>query len=119
MAGTSPAMTIDKASAMTSNKRKPIGSDPKTVDAYVLSPRDYEEIPELTDEWFRHANLYEGGKLIHRGRPSLPNPKRPVSLRLDPDVLAHFRRGGRGWQSRINAALRKAAKLPKERRKKA
>jgi uncharacterized protein (DUF4415 family) len=42
-----------------------------------------------------------------------------VSLRLDPDVLAHFRRSGRGWQSRINAALRKAAKLPEKTRKKA
>jgi uncharacterized protein (DUF4415 family) len=31
--------------------------------------------------------------------------------------LAHFRRSGRGWQSRINAVLRKAAKLPKQRRK--
>jgi uncharacterized protein (DUF4415 family) len=40
-----------------------------------------------------------------------------VSLRLDPDVLAHFRRSGRGWQSRINAALRKAAKLPKEKKR--
>jgi uncharacterized protein (DUF4415 family) len=42
-----------------------------------------------------------------------------VSLRLDPDVIAHFRRGGRGWQSRINAALRKVAKLPAVKRKKA
>jgi uncharacterized protein (DUF4415 family) len=42
-----------------------------------------------------------------------------VSLRLDPEVLAHFRRSGRGWQSRINAVLRKAAKLPVEKRKKA
>jgi len=31
--------------------------------------------------------------------------------------LAHFRRTGRGWQSRINAALRKAAKLPKQRKR--
>jgi uncharacterized protein (DUF4415 family) len=89
------------------------------VDAYVLGPKDYEEIPELTDEWFRRADLYEGGKLVRRGRPPSPSPKRPVSLRLDPDVLAHFRRAGRGWQSRINAVLRKAAKLPKEGRKKA
>jgi len=103
----------------TVRSSKPIGSDLKKVDAYVLGPKDYEEIPELTDEWFRRADLYEGGKLIRRGRPCLPNPKRPVSLRLDPDVLAHFRRGGRGWQSRINAALRKVAKLPTERRKKA
>ena len=50
-------------------------------------------------------------------RPPSSNRKRPVSLRLDPDVVAHFRRSGRGWQSRINAALRKAAKLPEKRKK--
>ncbi len=46
-----------------------------------------------------------------RGRPSgsvKPDAKQPVSLRLDPDILAHFRATGRGWQSRINEALRKA-----------
>jgi uncharacterized protein (DUF4415 family) len=98
---------------------KPVGSDLKKVDEYVLGPRDYEEIPELTDEWFRGADLYEGGKLIRRGRPPSSNRKRAVSLRLDPEVLAHFRRSGRGWQSRINAVLRKAAKLPEKKRKKA
>jgi uncharacterized protein (DUF4415 family) len=94
-------------------------SDLKKVDSYVLGPKDYEDIPELSEEWFRSADLYEGKKLIRRGRPRSPAPKRPISLRLDPDVLAHFRRSGRGWQSRINAVLRKAAKLPKDRRKKA
>ena len=103
----------------TVNTTKTIGSDLKKVDAYVLGPKDYEEIPELTDEWFRRADLYEGGKLVRRGRPLSRDRKRAVSLRLDPDVLAHFRRSGRGWQSRINAALRKAAKLPEKKRKKA
>jgi uncharacterized protein (DUF4415 family) len=88
------------------------------VDEYVLGPKDYEEIPELTNEWFRSADLYEGDKLIRRGRPPSANRKSAVSLRLDPDVLAHFRRSGRGWQSRINAALRKVAKLPEKKRKK-
>ncbi len=46
-----------------------------------------------------------------RGRPPTEAPKRAVSIRLDPDVLAHFKQGGPGWQSRINAALRKQAKL--------
>lgn len=96
---------------------KPIHSDLKKVDKYVLGPKDYEEVPELTDKWFRSADLYEGDKLIRRGRPPSSNPKRPVSLRLDPDVVAHFRRSGRGWQSRINAVLRKAAKLPEKRKK--
>jgi uncharacterized protein (DUF4415 family) len=103
----------------TGRNSKAIGSDLKRVDAHVLGPKDYEEIPELSDEWFRTAKMYEGGKLVRRGRPPSPDPKRPVSLRLDPDVLAHFRRSGRGWQSRINAALRKAAKLPEKKWKKA
>jgi uncharacterized protein (DUF4415 family) len=33
--------------------------------------------------------------------------KRQVSLRLDGDVLAWFQRDGRGYQTRINRALRK------------
>ena len=30
---------------------------------------------------------------------------------LDPDVIEHFKAGGKGWQTRVNAALRKAAGL--------
>ena len=103
----------------TVRSSRPIGSDMEKVDAYVLGPKDYEEIPELTEEWFQSATLHIGGVPVKRGRPKLKDAKQPVSLRLDPDVLAHFRRTGRGWQGRINAALRKAAKLPKEKRKRA
>ena len=42
-------------------------------------------------------------------RPSLPNAKEIVSLRIDRDVLDHFQEAGPGWQERINEALRKAA----------
>jgi uncharacterized protein (DUF4415 family) len=96
-----------------------VGSDLKKVDEYVLGPKDYEEIPELTDEWFQRATLHIGGVPVSRGRPKSKHPKQAVSLRLDQAVVAHFRRSGRGWQSRINAVLRKAAKLPKEKRKRA
>jgi uncharacterized protein (DUF4415 family) len=40
---------------------------------------------------------------------ALPGVKELVSLRIDQDVLEHFREGGAGWQERINEALRKAA----------
>ena len=39
--------------------------------------------------------------------------KQRVTLRLDPDIVAHFKKRGPGWQSRINATLRKTLKLPK------
>jgi len=42
-------------------------------------------------------------------RPSLPNVKELVSLRIDRDVLEHFQESGPGWQDRINEALRRAA----------
>lgn len=34
--------------------------------------------------------------------------KKPVTLRLDADVLAWFKKRGRGYQTRINRVLRKA-----------
>jgi uncharacterized protein (DUF4415 family) len=33
--------------------------------------------------------------------------KKPVTLRLDADLLSWFKRAGRGYQTRINQALRK------------
>jgi uncharacterized protein (DUF4415 family) len=80
--------------------------------------KDYEEIPELTDEDFARGVRSIGGKPIPRGRPKADVTKDAVSLRLDRDVVAHFRRTGRGFQSRINAALRKAAKLSAEKKQK-
>jgi uncharacterized protein (DUF4415 family) len=41
---------------------------------------------------------------VHRGRQKTP-VKVAVSLRLHPDTLAAFRKSGRGWQTRIDAAL--------------
>lgn len=41
--------------------------------------------------------------------PQKASTKVPVSIRLSPEVIAHFKAGGRGWQSRINEALRKLA----------
>jgi uncharacterized protein (DUF4415 family) len=35
--------------------------------------------------------------------------KIPVSIRLSPEVIEHFKAGGPGWQSRIDDALKKAA----------
>ena len=76
---------------------------------------DPGEIPHLDRDWFERAEIREGGRLIRAarpaGRPRKEAPKEAVNIRLDPDVVAYFRAGGRGWQSRINAALRKAAGL--------
>ena len=96
---------------MTERKRV-TDIDLKKVDEHEITPEEYEEIPELTDEWFQQrGDVYIGDRLVSRGRPKSDNPKQAVNLRLDPDVLEHFRSTGPGWQTRVNAALRKAAKL--------
>ena len=51
-----------------------------------------------------------GDTVIRRRRPP-GSAKQAVSLRLDKDILERFRADGPGWQSRMNAALRKAAGL--------
>lgn len=87
-----------------------MGKKKRTTEEEWVDPDD---APELTDEWFDQADYYEGGKLVRRGRPPSATTKEAIHIRLDPDVLAHFRADGPGWQTRINAALRKAAGLPK------
>ena len=41
-----------------------------------------------------------------RAEAVMPKPKVPVSIRLDADLVEHFRSSGRGWQTRVNAILR-------------
>ena len=43
---------------------------------------------------------------VRRGRPPSANPKVSTTIRLSRDVIDHFKAGGRGWQTRIDAALR-------------
>ena len=40
------------------------------------------------------------------GRPASEVKRPMVSFRLDPDLLAHLRASGKGWQTKLNAALR-------------
>lgn len=43
---------------------------------------------------------------VRRGRPPKARPKVSTTIRLSPEVMDHFRAGGRGWQTRIDDALR-------------
>lgn len=72
---------------------------------------DPDDAPELTEEFFDRAEIRHGDVVIRRGRPPLDSPKQAVKLRLDADVLEAYRATGDGWQTRINADLRKARKL--------
>jgi uncharacterized protein (DUF4415 family) len=73
---------------------------------------DPDDAPELLKDFFRHGELRHGDRLIRRGRPPKSGkPKTAVTLRLDEDVVSAYRETGEGWQTRINADLRRARKL--------
>ena len=73
---------------------------------------DPDDAPELLEDFFRHGELRRGDKLIRRGRPPLSGKsKTAITLRLDEDVVKSYRETGEGWQTRINADLRRARKL--------
>ena len=67
-----------------------------------------DDIPDLsTEDWVARFDSVP----VQRGRPKADVTKVATTLRLDPDVIAAFKADGPGWQSRMNAALRKAAGL--------
>lgn len=67
---------------------------------------DPDDAPELTDEFFKRADEYVGTRLVRRGRPKAEVTKKALTVRYDADVVAAFRATGKGWQTRMNAALR-------------
>lgn len=75
---------------------------------------DPDDAPELTEAWFEGAHQYSGNTLVKRGRgrPPIPESERkvPVKIRYDQDVIEAFRQTGKGWQTRVNQALREYLK---------
>lgn len=73
-----------------------------------------DESPMWTDEDFAEARPLNEVLAEHGfppiGRPKAEITKQPVSLRLDPEIVAHFKAGGAGWQTRINEVLGKHVK---------
>jgi uncharacterized protein (DUF4415 family) len=78
-----------------------------------------DDSPELTAQWFEKAKpaskvlprligKENAAELLKpkRGRPPLENAKEHVNIRLDADILLAFKSKGRGWQTRVNSALR-------------
>jgi uncharacterized protein (DUF4415 family) len=43
---------------------------------------------------------------VRRGRPPAERPKQALTVRYDADVVEAFKATGKGWQTRMNDALR-------------
>ena len=89
---------------MTAKKRasrRSLGSDLRRVDAHVVQRREYDELPELTEDMLARGKLNKGG------RPRSANPRKLISIRLPEDVIQRWRSTGPGWQTRMADKLAK------------
>ena len=65
------------------------------ADAKVINHSDTHK---LSDEWFLRA--------AREGRLATPPVKKPISIKLDKDVLDYFKGQGTRYQTHINTVLR-------------
>jgi len=101
-------------------KRKPANisqEDWDAVDSPEWTHKDFarsrparEVLPEIFGE------KVAAEMLRPRGRPPIDTPKIATSIRLDADVVHAFKKSGKGWQGRINLALKDWLKTHKPRR---
>jgi DNA-binding protein HU-beta len=103
-----------------SESKRASGSDLAKLDATTDEEiarqiaEDPDTAPEWTDEDFDNAEVWHGDRYLGRGkevragrgRPKGSGHKELVTMRLDYEIVDHFRAGGPGWQTRLNDALR-------------
>ncbi|MGV3652013.1 MAG: BrnA antitoxin family protein [Devosia sp.] len=90
--------------------RKPRTTGETRAEPFYGTPD--EETPELTPEDLSRSvpasQFFAERGLKLPGRPPSADAKMAVSLRLDRDIVAAFKADGPGWQTRMNAALRRS-----------
>ncbi|MDQ1186507.1 BrnA antitoxin family protein [Agrobacterium larrymoorei] len=101
------------------SSKRPLTKE-EEVEVQRMIDRD-PEAPEATDEQLAQAKSFRqvfpelaesiDREIARRGRPKAESHKTSVTIRLDPDIVAHYKASGKGWQSRMNNDLRKVAGL--------
>ena len=79
---------------------------------------DSDDVPELTEEFFADATPMLEGRAVpfkafavqarkRMGRPPVKVMQLTLNMRVDPDVLEALKASRKGWQTRLNALLRR------------
>jgi uncharacterized protein (DUF4415 family) len=94
--------TLDELrTASAQGKSKTQKNRVKASAPYVWDGQNEDDRPLTREEMQAGIEIYRR----QRGRP-IGSDKESTTIRFDRDVLAAFRAGGPGWQTRMNAALR-------------
>lgn len=96
MTGSKKTNDMTRAEALVAVRAIPAGQH------YVWDGVDEDDRPLSKDEM--RAGMEAAAK--RRGRPVGSGVKEQVAIRIDREVLAAFRAGGAGWQTRMNDALK-------------
>lgn len=75
-------------------KQKSIKTDFQRLEEMANSEIDYSACPATTQDF------WDGAEVI------MPATKKHISLRLDDEVIAFFKKDGQGYQTKINAVLK-------------
>lgn len=78
-------------------------SNLRKLDQHRIARREYEELPELTEESLSRAVVRK------RGRPLTKGTRKLISLRLPVFVLEKWQASGPGWQTRMVTCLTRSA----------
>ena len=97
---TKPSVSTDWARV-----RRDVVADAPVSVVKAFDPYDPNDA-QAVDAFWDKAQLKRG-----RGRPSLPQKRPTLNMRIDADVLDAYKATGPGWQTRIHDILRRS--MPK------
>ena len=92
--------------------RRKTPTNRKSSKSHRPRPINWAQVDATTDEDIAEQvrrnpdDIQFTDEMLAAARWVMPEKKVPISFRVDPDVLAFFRGGGEGYQSRMNAVLR-------------
>jgi uncharacterized protein (DUF4415 family) len=99
-----------------SKAKKPAHISQEDWDAVDFPPLTGEQLARMRPAREVFADLDNFPKPRSRGPQKAPT-KVQTTIRLDRDVIEHFRRSGRGWQIRVNETLKRAVERERKRAK--
>lgn len=77
----------------------PTPEEDAAINAGIAADPDTQEVTDA-----------EFAQMRRMGRPKLLSPKVPTTIRFDADVLDALKGMGKGWQTRVNEAMREWVK---------
>ncbi len=96
-----PDGRLERQKSQTDWKRLDTITD-EEIDASIANDPDWEEFKDL--DWDKAVLV-------------IPPKKKPISIRVDEDVLDYFKAEGAGYQRRMNAVLRSYMEQKKKKKK--